>query len=235
MADRILIVEDDRDIAEVVARRLAKDGLDCAVCDTGVDGLQRLSRDQPQVLICDLMLPDCPGEIVVRYAASVEPPVPTIVVSARDATADKVDLLSLGADDYVSKPFDLEELAARVSVQLRHAASRPAPRSRILRVGRWEIDEDARVLCVDGRPTDLTRVEFDLVLTMARHPKRVFTRPELFDAVWGQRYNDDAKTVNVHISNIRAKLRPTGTDGYIGTVWGVGFRINPLAEDGGDR
>ncbi|WP_321972397.1 response regulator transcription factor [Paratractidigestivibacter sp.] len=235
MSDKILIVEDDRDIAEVVARRLAKDGLECVVCGTGVEGLRRLSAARPRVLLCDLMLPDCPGEVLVRYATSAEPPVPTIVMSARGTTADKVDLLSLGADDYVSKPFDLEELAARVAVQLRRDASRSAPGARLLRVGRWGIDEGARIFTVGGGTVDLTRVEFDLILTMARRPKRVFTRPELFEAVWGQRYSDDAKTVNVHISNIRAKLRPTGTDGYIDTVWGVGFRVNPPAEEGSDR
>lgn len=93
------------------------------------------------------------------------------------------------------------------------------------------MSEAARSLCVDGVPVPLTKMEFDLVAVMAKRPNRVFTRPELFEAVWGQRYGDDANTINVHISNIRSKLKDTGTEGYLDTVWGVGFRVRPIGEE----
>ena len=232
MGKRILIVEDDADVAGIVRERLAREGLDCIICETGIGALRWLSDDWPDVLVCDLMLPDCPGETVVRYVRADGRPLPILIMSARSASRDKVDLLSLGADDYISKPFDLDELAARVAVQLRHSQDRIDNRNPEIKLGRWVLNEQNRTLAIDGKPTPLTKTEFDLLLAMARHPKRVFTRPELFEAVWGEAYAQDAKTVNVHVSNIRSKLKPSGTDSYIDTVWGVGFRVRPEDEDG---
>ncbi len=137
-----------------------------------------------------------------------------------------MSLLELGANDYLTKPFDLEELRARVEVQLRGAARRPVDTNG-LQFGAWVIDPDARTLTVSGAEVALTRIEYNIAEVLARHPNRVFTRPELFEAAWGEPYRDDANTVNVHVSTLRAKLRPTGTDGYLKTVWGVGFKLVP--------
>lgn len=225
-----LIVEDDRDIAEVVAQRLDKDGLKCVVMHDGVSALGWLSKQWPDVLICDLMLPDCPGETLIRYIRASGRSLPTLIMSARDTPGDKVELLTLGADDYLAKPFDLDELAARVAVQLRHAGVAPLVCDE-LTLGRWSLNKSTRSFYVDGEFIPLTKMEFDLIALMAERPNRVFTRPELFEAVWGQLYGDDANTINVHVSNIRSKLKPTGTDAYLNTVWGVGFRVRP-AEKG---
>lgn len=170
---------------------------------------------------------------------------PIIVVSARTAPADKIDLLKLGADDYLTKPFDLEELTARIGVQLRHRQARAQARKageaaaaptgegvsgaaeggRLLRVGRWQVDRAARTLEVDGQDVALTRTEFNILELLASHPKRVFTKQELFELVWGEPYATEDSTVNVHVSNLRHKLRPSGTDAYIQTVWGLGFKL----------
>lgn len=231
MAKRILIVEDDADVAGIVAARLSRDGLDCIICEAGIEALRWLSDDWPDVLVCDLMLPDCPGETVVRYVRADGRSLPILIMSARSSSHDKVDLLSLGADDYISKPFDLDELAARVAVQLRHSGSGVEDKEPELRLGRWTFSEQSRTLTIDGACVPLTKTEFDLLIMMSRRPKRVFTRPELFEGVWGEAYAQDAKTINVHMSNIRAKLKAGGTDSYIDTVWGVGFRILVPAGD----
>ena len=230
MGELVLVVEDDRDIAKVVSQRLSRDNLECITLYDGVSALSWLSKQWPDVLVCDLMLPDCPGETLVRYVRASGRRLPTLIMSARDTPGDKVKLLSLGADDYLAKPFDLDELAARIAVQLRHAGE-TSPDCSNLVLGRWTLSEAARSLCVDGVPVPLTKMEFDLVALMAKSPNRVFTRPELFEAVWWQRYGDDANTINVHISNIRSKLKDTGTEGYLDTVWGVGFRVRPIGEE----
>ena len=170
---------------------------------------------------------------------------PIIVTSARTAAADKVGLLGQGADDYLTKPFDLDELAARVAVQLRHraqghqgvagargassvpgAASTVSGASAPLRCGRWMVDQAARTLSVDGGAVPLTRTEYAIAELLASHPGRVFTKQELFEHAWGEPYAAQESTVSAHVSNLRAKLKPTGTDGYVATVWGIGFKLD---------
>ena len=179
------------------------------------------------VVVCDLMLPGLPGEDIVRLIRSADAHTPIVVTSARTSATDKVDLLKLGADDYLAKPFDLDELLARIEVQLRHRGRVPAsqPGGDVLRVGAWAVDRAARTLAVDGADVPLTRTEFNIVELLALHPKKVYTKQELFELAWGEPYAAEDSTVSVHVSNIRAKLKPTGTDGYLRTVWGLGFKL----------
>lgn len=221
---RILVVEDDEEINAIVCERLGTCGHVCAPAYSGTEAVALLASDGYDLVICDLMLPGAPGERVVEAARACGTPL--IVISARADISDKVSLLELGANDYLTKPFDLEELRARVEVQLRGAARRPVDTNG-LQVGAWVIDPDARTLTVSGAEVALTRIEYNIAEALARHPNRVFTRPELFEAAWGEPYREDANTVNVHVSTLRAKLRPTGTDGYLKTVWGVGFKLVP--------
>lgn len=239
MPVKVLIVEDDRDLALIVCQRLAQEGMQADVCETGVAALSYLAASLPDVLLCDLMLPDCPGEVVVRFVRSKSQTTPVIITSARTNPADKVDLLAMGADDYLGKPFDLDELVARIAVQLRHAAAGTAAcrtdalaAARAIDLGPLHLDEASRTLAVNGTPVPLTRIEFNILLAMARRPGRVFTRPELFEAAWGEPYADDANTVNVHVSNIRNKLKPLAAGSCLATVWGVGFRLTAGAEGG---
>ena len=239
MATHVLIIEDDADINQIVATRLERDGYLCTQAFSGSEaklllerGLEAHAADKTEdfpfdLIISDLMLPGTTGEELVAAIREHGADVPVIVVSARTTAADKIDLLKLGADDYLTKPFDLDELVARVEVQLRHrghvAVSGSAGSA--LRFRDWELDHEARTFTAAGAPIDLTRIEFNIVEMLMRHPKRVFTKQELFEGAWGEPYAADANTVNVHVSNIRTKLKPTGTADYIKTVWGMGFKL----------
>ena len=226
---RALIVEDDTDINGIVAAHLEKHGLACTQAFSGSEAKLVLASDKRgfDVIICDLMLPGMSGEKLVEHIRERDPQVPVIVISARTSASDKVDLLRIGADDYLAKPFDLDELLARVDVQLRHRASPgvTALTGPTLRLHTWELDPDTRTFSVDGSTVELTRIEFNVIETLMRQPKRVFSKRELFERAWGEPYGADDNTVNVHVSNIRSKLRPTGTDSYIKTVWGMGFKL----------
>lgn len=239
MATHVLIIEDDADINQIVATRLERDGYLCTQAFSGSEaklllerGLEAHAADKTEdfpfdLIISDLMLPGTTGEELVAAIREHGADVPVIVISARTTAADKIDLLKLGADDYLTKPFDLDELVARVEVQLRHrghvAVSGSAGST--LRFRDWELDHEARTFTAAGAPVDLTRIEFNIVEMLMRHPKRVFTKQELFEGAWGEPYAADANTVNVHVSNIRTKLKPTGTADYIKTVWGMGFKL----------
>lgn len=233
---RVLVVEDDAAINEVVRARLAREGHEPVAAFSGSEARLLLQAQEFDLVITDLMLPGASGEEVVAAVRAVDPTLPIIVASARTTAADKVGLLVLGADDYLTKPFDLDELAARVAVQLRHRAqaangsgSGEGSGGDVLHRGRWAIDRSARCLSVDGEPVALTRTEYAIAALLAEQPGRVLTKRELFEAVWGEPYVAQESTVSAHVSNLRAKLKPTGTDGYVQTVWGIGFK---LAADG---
>lgn len=232
---RILVVEDDQDINEIVTTKLTKAGYACDQAFSGTEAsllLERAAAGAPyDVVVTDLMLPGLAGERIVELVRASGSDTPVIVISARAGVSDRVDLLRLGADDYLVKPFDLDELVARVEVQLRHhadgAGASPAGASGDVRAfGRWRVDGEARAMIVDGNPVDLTRTEFDIVRALVVRPKKVFTKAELFELVWGEPCPAGDNSVTVHVSNIRAKLRPTGTDGYVKTVWGLGFKLD---------
>lgn len=223
---RILLIEDDTDINNAVCEYLTRQGCRCRQAFSGTEGLLYWRQEGADLLVVDLMLPGLNGQGLlaeVRRTAAV----PVIVLSARTAVQDRVELLRLGADDYLTKPFSLEELWLRIGVQLRHAgAARPAGEDTAptIRYKDWEIDPEKRSLVAAGQPVELTLHEFEIVALLASRPQKVFTRQEIFEQVWNQTYFVEDKTINVHISNIRAKLRHTGTDGYIRTVWGIGFK-----------
>lgn len=232
-AAQVLVVEDDAAINEVVCARLARDGHRATAAFSGTEARLLLGQQAFDLVITDLMLPGAPGEDIVAAVREVDPGLPIIVTSARTAPADKVSLLGLGADDYLAKPFDLDELAARVAVQLRHRRRQAAQDAAgsgagaALRCGRWTVDQAAHTLSVDGELVALTRTEYAIAELLASRPERVFTKQELFEHAWGEPYAAQESTVSAHISNLRSKLKPTGTDGYIATVWGIGFKLSP--------
>lgn len=236
----VLIVEDDAHISGIVAEHFGRAGYACTQAFSGtearlvLDGA-RQRGERFDVVVCDLMLPGLPGEDIVRLIRAADADTPIVVTSARSAASDKVDLLKLGADDYLAKPFDLDELLARIEVQLRHRGRAFAVTGGddVLRVGKWALDRAARTLSADGVEIPLTRTEFNIVELLAAHPKKVYTKQELFELAWGEPFAADDSTVSVHVSNIRAKLKPTGTDGYIQTVWGLGFKL--AADAAGSR
>ena len=226
---RILVIEDDVDINQMVAASLGKAGYACAQAFSGSEARLLLKAaaagvEEPfDLVITDLMLPGATGEeLVAEIRATGDAPI--IVVSARTDAADKVALLQLGADDYLTKPFNLDELHARVAVQLRHV-TRGAGNASVLRFKDWTLDVDARTLTAAGQPVRLTRLEFGIIEALVRRPKKVFTKRELFEAAWHEECFVEEKAVTVHMSNIRSKLKPSGTDAYLETVWGIGFKL----------
>lgn len=227
--ERILIVEDDTDINSVIASFLSKRGYACIQAYSGTEACLVLDQAHFDLVICDLMLPGMMGEDVIARIRKRDQNLPVIVLSARSSASDKIDVLGLGADDYLSKPFDLAELLARIEVQFRHRhrhETAEEERHEVAVLGRWRLDSAARSLVVDECPIRLTNIEFNVIELLVRNPRRVFTKQELFELAWGEPYAVEDNTVTTHISNIRRKLKATGTDSYIKTVWGLGFKLD---------
>ena len=242
MRASILIVEDDADINVIMSARLSRTGFTCTQAFSGTEAELLLDTRDFDLIVTDLMLPGATGESIVGAVRACQAATPILVTSARTSSSDKVALLKLGADDYLAKPFDLDEFEARVEALLRRAGETrtasdtegsaamndvPAEAdSATLSFGRWRIDREARTFRVDGQEVSLTRTEFNVVELLAAHPRKVFTKTELYELAWGEPFSVEENTLNAHISNIRTKLRPSGTDGYIKTVWGLGFKLD---------
>src|SRR5579863_9787141 len=205
---RVLIVEDDPNVAEVVARYLAREGYDVETVADGALGLARALADLPDLVVLDLMLPSLDGlEVCRRLRAAV--PVPVIMLTARGEEADRITGLELGADDYVAKPFSPRELTARVKAVLRRATG-PVPTAgeqSTLRAGELEVDVRSHEARLDGELVALTAKEFDLLVYLMSQPRRAFRREMLLEAVWGFT-TGDTSTVTVHVRRLRAKIEP---------------------------
>jgi len=222
---KILVVEDERQIARMVQAYLSKEGFRVEVAFDGEEGWIRFREGKPDLVILDLMLPRLHGLELARRIRG-QSTVPIIMLTARAEEADRVAGLELGADDYVTKPFSLRELAARVRAVLRRvegAAARDA-----LELGPLKIDFAAREVYLNGNPVELTPTEFDLLAYLARHPGRVFTRTELLEAIQERSYASLPRTIDSHIKNLRQKVEPDpASPQYILTVHGVGYKFRP--------
>jgi DNA-binding response OmpR family regulator len=234
MTRRVLIIEDDPDIARLVELHL-KD-LNCAVdIETdGESGLRRVSQTGYDLLVLDLMLPGLDGlEVCKRIRGGDQPHLPILMLTAKSTELDRVLGLEIGADDYLTKPFSILELVARVKALFRRVeALAPTPEGRPEREQKTidrrglHIDREKREVTVDGREIKLTAKEFDLLFHFAAHPGRVFTRGQLLDRVWQYGHDGYEHTVNSHINRLRAKIETDPSSPcYIETVWGVGYRF----------
>ncbi|MFN2506501.1 MAG: response regulator [Acidimicrobiales bacterium] len=225
---RILVVEDDPTVSEVVTRYLEREGFRVEVAYDGADALRRALEDPPELVVLDLMIPSLDGfEVCRQLRASA--PVPVIMLTARSEEADRIVGLELGADDYVSKPFSPRELTARVKAVLRRAAGPVAASEEpsMLRAGGLEVDTVAHEARRDGELVSLTSREFDLLVHLMRHPRRAFRREQLLEQVWGFTYGDTS-TVTVHVRRLREKVEADPTEPrHVCTVWGVGYRFEP--------
>jgi len=223
----VLVVDDEPTIAEVVARYLERAGYQTAIAHDGDQALACADRRRPDLVVLDLMLPGVDGLEVMRRLRGRPAPPGVILLTAKGEESDRVIGLRLGADDYVVKPFSPAELVARVDAVLRRV-DRPVEQAEPLVVGEIWIDPASRQVTVSGVPVVLTQREFDLLLFMARHPHRVFSRNQLMDAVWQYSFYTDTSTVTVHIRRLRSKLeRDPGHPRHLETVWGVGYRFAP--------
>jgi len=224
--DRILVVEDEPTVAEVVDRYLRRDGYDVNVAHDGFVAMEAYERFQPDLIVLDLMLPGLDGiEVCRRIRARASTPI--IMLTARGDEVDKLVGLEIGADDYVTKPFSPRELAARVKAVLRRAMTAPQDGDS-LRFDSLRISGRTRTVEDDRGAIMLTAREFDLLFFLARHPGQVFSRDQLLDNVWDYEFPGDASTVTVHIRRLRSKVendpsRPRN----LKTVWGVGYKFEP--------
>ncbi len=229
----ILIIEDDADINEVVTSYLQSNGFRCTQAYSGSEAKLVLKQQASSkenafdLILTDLMLPGMTGEEIVSLVRSAST-VPIIVISAVHASTKKVEALSLGADDYLVKPFDLDELVARILAQLRRSSLSHGPSTQGLSAmsfGTWTLDTDQRIFSTSNNPIKLTRIEFNIIEALIRRPKKVFSKQELYEAAWDESFFVEESAINVHISNIRKKLQDAGAQDYIETVWGIGFKL----------
>lgn len=232
MTDRdILLIEDDPDLSRLAAMHLEDYGYRVQVERDGTRGCRRAKEESYDLVIVDLMLPGTDGLEICRQVRNSEQYTPLLIVTARAAEADRVLGLEMGADDYLSKPVSLRELAARVRAIFRRvdalrsdASACAAPEH--LSLGELSVHLPSRSVELGGEPVDLTAREYDLLLHLALHPNRVFTRGELVESIWGPGYEGYEHTVNSHINRLRNKISRGGSrQRFIRTVWGVGYRF----------
>jgi DNA-binding response OmpR family regulator len=220
----VLVVDDEPIVREVVVRYLERDGYRTLEAGDGARARELLERESLDLVVLDVMLPGTDGLTLCRWIRA-RGDLPVILLTARGEEADRIVGLELGADDYVTKPFSPRELAARVRTVLRRAAREPAER-RTLTFDDLEIDAATREVTRAGRPLRLTAKEFDLLWFLASHPRRVFSRGQLMDRVWGYEAALDTGTVTVHVRRLREKIEDDPSrPRFLETVWGVGYRF----------
>ena len=227
MPREILLIEDERPIAELVTLHLGEAGMRVTHEEDGVRGLTRALQGDWDMILLDLSLPRCDGLAICQQIRECNPVTPIIVVSARGEESDRVLGLETGADDYVSKPFSVSELVARVNALFRRVETlRGAPPTDTISAGDIVLEPATHSARVAGTAVALTAREFELLAHFARSPGHVFKRSELLAAVWGHTHEGYLHTVNTHINRLRAKIEPEpGKPRYITTVWGVGYKL----------
>lgn len=219
----ILVVEDDPDINRLLCRILQGGGYDCRPAFSGSEAALWAEQYEYDLILLDLMLPGLTGEEFIAQMRKKKT-MPILVLSAKAGVEDRVNVLRLGADDFLAKPFDNTEVLARVEAQLRRYKEFSAPEEKHrLNHGDLALDREAVSVTAAGRDVSLTAREFEILALLMAHPKKVFTREQLYETVWGGEFMGDDNTVNVHISNLRSKLGKESD--YIKTVWGIGFKM----------
>lgn len=226
---RILLVEDDDDIAGLLDLHLSDEGHRVDVVGDGDEGLDRALTGDYDLIILDIMLPGTNGFDICRRLRQEKCPTPILMVTAKSEEVDKVLGLELGADDYITKPFSIREMLARVKAIFRRVEVDQEARQDDavpLEFDGLRVEPEKRKVVVDGEPVDLTSKEFELLLLFARNPGRAYSRDELLDEVWGYQYSGYSHTVNTHINRLRNKIEPDPSEPqYVKTVWGVGYRF----------
>ncbi len=224
---KILVVEDNEDINRILRRYLEKEGYQAVGAFSGTEARLQLSLDSYDLILLDLMIPGIPGEALIgeiRQSRNT----PVIVISAKIALEDKVNALKNGADDYITKPFEREEVLARVAALLRRSRTlkpeEAADEEYVFK--RLVLKPASREVFLGGNPITLTAYEYEILLLLIQHPDRVFTKDQLYEEIWKSGYYGEDNTINVHISNIRKKLKEFDDASYIRTVWGIGFKMD---------
>ena len=224
MAKKVLIIEDDGNIAELLRLYLEKDGFTVAMAENGALGVAEFERFEPNLVILDIMLPVLDGWGVCREIRAASN-VPIIMLTAKGDTLDKVTGLEMGADDYIVKPFEVGELIARVHAVMRRFDATGGVEGKRLEFNNLVIDMDSFELLVRGKRVEAPPKEMELLFHLASSPNRVYTRNQLLDEVWGFDYFGDSRTVDVHIKRLREKLENVSDKWSLKTVWGVGYKF----------
>lgn len=225
MENKILIIEDDLEICNLLKEFLEESGYTVKTVCSGIDGMKEIRNSTFNLVILDLMLPFKSGDEILREMRTFLD-TPVIVVSAKDTVHTKVDLLRLGADDYVTKPFDLNELLARIESNLRRCSTNESLEKSILTYKDITLNTEQKKVTVGGAVLVLTLKEYEILLLLLKHPQKVFSKANLFESVWNEEYFSEDNTLNVHISNIRSKLKSgNANEEYIETIWGMGYKL----------
>jgi two-component system, OmpR family, response regulator len=223
---RVLVVDDEANIAELISMALRYEGFDVRAAHTGTRAVAAAKEFRPDVVVLDIMLPDFDGLEVLRRMRATEPDVPVVFLTARDAVEDRVAGLTAGGDDYVTKPFSLEELVARLRGLLRRSGARQAVTSSTLVVGDLELDEDSHEVFRSGEEISLTATEFELLRFLMRNPRRVLSKAQILDRVWNYDFGGQANVVELYISYLRKKV-DAGRAPMIHTMRGAGYVLKP--------
>ncbi|MDO5135364.1 MAG: response regulator transcription factor [Eubacteriales bacterium] len=226
--DTILIVEDDASISGLLKTALDKAGYETLQAFSGTEAqmLLNMKKEEISLVLLDLMLPGVSGEAVLEEIRK-QGSLPVMVLTAKDGLDDKLGLLNGGADDYITKPFEIKEVLARIGVQLRHARRDQEGAKTLLTHKSMELDRDGFEVRIGGMPLPkLTKQEFAILELLLRHPRQVFGKDEIFEYAWEEHYMGETKTLDVHISNIRKKIKAVTSEEYIETVWGIGYRLH---------
>lgn len=220
----ILIIEDDMAIHSLIKEALELDGFQTLSAYSGTEGKLLFEQNQADLILLDLMLPGMNGEEFlgeIRQHSSV----PVVVISAKNDQGSKLELLTNGADDYITKPFDVKELLARIQIQLRHATNTFNTDRCEIHYKNISMNLDTREVTISDRRIHLTGREFAILQLFLENPQKVFSRANIYESVWKESFIDSDKTINMHISNLRNKLNTSDTN-YIKTVWGIGFKFD---------
>ncbi len=220
----ILIIEDDTYINNLIAETLTKAGFAYVQAFSGTEGLLYAEKGGFDLIVMDLMLPGLTGEELLPRLRQLECP-PVIILSAKDSLDSKIDLLNAGAEDYMTKPFELDELIARINVQIRRFSAKSESAQETISHKELILKPSELSAEINGRAILFTKHEYKILELLMKNPTRVFSKQDIYDYAWDDFYIGEDKTVNMHISNIRKKLRANSSDDYIETVWGIGFRL----------
>jgi DNA-binding response OmpR family regulator len=223
-SEKILVVDDDTNICELLRLYLEKDGYEVLIANDGASAVKKFQEENPDLMILDIMLPELDGWQVCREVRKFSDK-PIIMLTAKGETFDKVLGFELGADDYVTKPFDAKEVLARIRAVLRRTGSDKQENIKEVRYDKLVINLTNYELTVDGKKVDTPPKEMELIYHLASNPNRVFTRDELLDEVWGFDYYGDSRTVDVHVKRLREKLEGVSDKWELKTVWSVGYKF----------
>lgn len=224
---KILVVEDDKEISSLIREYLTENGYTTEYAENGLDAVRIIRDDNTlSLVLLDMMLPYQSGDMVLKKVREFSN-IPIIVVSAKSMVQSKIDAIRIGADDYITKPFDLDELLVRVEAVLRRCEGSAAAEQQCLTFKKLTLDRSSGTAAVDGKPLVLTGREYDILELLLKNPNKLFSRSNIYESIWNEPYLNEDTTIKVHMSNIRSKLKKLDdTEEYIETVWGMGYKLS---------